>query len=68
MFGKNIQSARFVSISSEKIGNQTFNVMADVNTGVQYICAIWTGGGLAVTPLLDESGRPLINREVKREQ
>lgn len=57
---KNKKNTRFEYISSE--GSEfsaKFTVVLDKQTGVNYLMAN-SGYGLALTPLLDREGRPII--------
>ncbi len=66
---KGKDNARFIRVLADWSSDGDFMIIyADTHTGVQYVFARPGGDAGGMTVLVDESGRPLINEEYKREK
>lgn len=54
-----------VRFSTENLGMQSdvlTNIITDMETGVQYLLAVYPNVGSGLTVLIDRDGKPLINK------
>lgn len=63
MFNKNKKESRFDVGSIEQQGNGIVSVITDEKTGVQYLLGIVPNMGSGMTVLVDEEGKPLIEKK-----
>ncbi|MBC1491004.1 DUF6440 family protein [Listeria booriae] len=56
------KETRFTVESVKAEGATIANIMTDVKTGVQYLLAVYPNVGSGVTIMVDEDGKPLLNK------
>ncbi len=57
---------RFEKVYGQGVVNSA-EIWVDKQTGVNYL-VITNGCGSGVTPLLDENGKPVVTKEIKKEK
>lgn len=62
MFNKKENNQRFIKKTDDSIGLATLYTVEDVETGVNYLIT-FSPSGTAISPLYDENGDILVNRE-----